>query len=687
MSRPLNPPPVTGIGRKELPAYVSNGVIGLRVRAMPLASGMALLNGFAGRHPEREIEAAAIAPYPLAADIGLDGVWLSDAVSCADNFVQRYDFASGELTSEFSFAAAGITARVEVLTFCSRPEPSLACQEVRIEVSRACSLSLRATIDASGIGGHPLHECRQTPGEPDPAIDGSLLWESHGGFATCGIALASELLGAGKQSPRRPALQGHRLVSEYTVHARAGRPVRLRQICSLLPSAMHEQPEQQASRLAAKARRTGFESIRKANRAAWEELWKGRIVISGAGAYWQGLVDAAFFYLNSSVHSSSPASTSIFGLATWHDYHYYFGHVMWDIEAFAVPPLCLLQPHAAEALLDYRVRSLESARFNARLSGRRGIQFPWESAPGSGEEAAPLPGTAAWHEDHVSLDVARAFTIYADVVGDEEFLRTKAWPVLSGVAEWLTTRAVRTTRGYEILTSMGIAERASPVNNAAFTNMGAVVILRDAIRIAEHLGYAPNPLWARMADLMIIPKRAAAVISHDDYRVNEEKGATPDPLMGLFPFGFNLSPEEEKATLDLYLNCVDDYIGSPMLSALYGAWAARRGDRELARRLLDEGYGCFCTGRFVQTLEYRSDRFPDQPEAGPFFANIGGFLTGILFGFTGLRPGPGREESWAVRPAFLPSGWNAIEIERLWIRGRPMRLSARHGILATLTKI
>ena len=29
---------------------------------------------------------------------------------------------------------------------------------------------------------------------------------------------------------------------------------------------------------------------------------------------------------------ASPASTSMFGLATWHDYHYYYGHVMWDIK-------------------------------------------------------------------------------------------------------------------------------------------------------------------------------------------------------------------------------------------------------------------------------------------------------------------------------------------------------------------
>jgi trehalose/maltose hydrolase-like predicted phosphorylase len=646
-----------------------------------------LLNGFAGRHPERQIEAAAAAPYPLAADLALGGVWLSDTPSCADNFVQRYDFSSGELTTVFTFSASGTTARVEVLTFCSRREPSLACQEVRVEVDRACALSLRATIDAAGIGGQPLYHSRQTPGEPEPAIDGSLLWESSGGFATCGVALASELLGAGEQSPGRPPLGGNKLISEYSIRARANHPIRLRQICSVLPSAMHRLPEQQASRLAAKARQTGFDSIRKANRSAWDDLWKGRIVISGADARWQGMIDAAFFYLNTSVHPSSSASTSIFGLATWDDYHYYFGHVMWDIEAFAVPPLCFVQPHAAEALLEYRVRHLEGARTNARLYGRRGVQFPWESAPDSGEEAAPLPGTAAWHEDHVSLDVAKAFAVYADVTGDEEFLRNKAWPVVSGVAEWLTTRAVATTRGYEILESMGIAERASPVNNAAFTNMGAVVVLRDAISIAERLRYSPNPSWAKMVNEMVIPKRGAAVISHDDYRPNEEKGATPDPLMGLFPFGFPLDDEEERATLDLYLKSSDDYIGSPMLSALYGAWAARAGDRELALRLLDAGYGQFCTGRFVQTLEYRADRFPEQPEAGPFFANIGGLLTGILFGFTGLKPGPGGPETWAERPVRLPSGWNAITVERLWIRGEPMRLSAQHGAMPTLTKI
>jgi hypothetical protein len=73
-ARTYQPAAVIGSGRKEFPAYLSNGIIGLRVRTMPLAAGMALLNGYTGRHHERKIEAAAVAPYPVAADLGLNGV-------------------------------------------------------------------------------------------------------------------------------------------------------------------------------------------------------------------------------------------------------------------------------------------------------------------------------------------------------------------------------------------------------------------------------------------------------------------------------------------------------------------------------------------------------------------------------------------------------------------------------------
>ena len=159
---------------------------------------------------------------------------------------------------------------------------------------------------------------------------------------------------------------------------------------------------------------------------------------------------------------------------------------------------------------------------------------------------------------------------------------------------------------------MGIAERKEPVKNAAFTNMASVVVLRDAISAAERLGREVNPAWAQIADAMILPRRDKAVVSHDGYRRDEEKGATPDPLMGLWPLGYPLDEADEQATLKFYLDQAADYIGSPMLSALYGVWATRAGNRRLALKLLDEGYAQFTSGRFSQTLSTVATNFPSN---------------------------------------------------------------------------
>ena len=683
MEGPLSPPPARGAGRRELPAYVSNGVIGLRVREIALSPGMALVNGYTGEHEERRIEAAAIAPYPVAVDLALGGVWLSDTMHYVRELEQTYDFSSGELTSRFVFAVDGALARVEVTTFCSRTAPTLVCQETLLEVEGAVDLSLRAAVDAAGIPGRAVRQMRETPGEDAPACDGALLWESPGGLSTVGIAYASALLGADCDAAK-PPLTRDRLYTEYAFKAVRGRRYRLQQIVSLAPQVMHSQPDRQAVRLCAKARSDGFDTLRRENRESWKELWKGRIRLVGASEEWQQLADAAYFYLNSSVHSSSPASTSIFGLATWHDYHYYYGHVMWDIETFCVPPITFSQPGAAAAILDYRFRNLGAAYRNADLMGRRGAQFPWESAPGNGDEAAPLPGTASWHEDHASLDVALAFALFASCGDETRFAGDKAWPVLAGVADWIVSRVHRTRGGYELLRSMGIAERQQPADRAAFSTMSAVVVLRHAVELAERFGRPANPLWAEIADGLFLAMRDKVVVSHQGYRRDEEKGATPDPLMGVWPLAYEMGPEVELATLEFYLAQASVYIGAPMLSALYGVWAARAGDRKLSLQLMDEGYGQFVKGRFLQTLEYRPDRFPEQPQAGPFFANMGGFLSGLLLGFPRLEPAAGGIEDWAKGPVILPEGWTAIEVDRLWIRGRAVRLIARHGEVARL---
>jgi trehalose/maltose hydrolase-like predicted phosphorylase len=682
---PLSPPKEIGSGRKELPAYVSNGVIGLRIRPNPLDAGMALVSGYTGLHPVRQIEAAATVPYPLGLDICLNGVWASDHPQGPTVREQEYDFANGELTSRLRFAVGEANIEIEILTLCCRHQPTLVLQETRIVANTACDVGLRAMLDVAQVPGRLIHVTRHTPGEEKDAYDGSLVWRSEGGLSECGVALVTEMLGAPDvKDTRDPTGIASPLLKQYTFRARAGRAYRLRQMVSIVPSAIHDQPDRQAERLVAYGAHAGFDAARAANRAEWDELWKGRIRLVGAERRWQAMADAAFFYLNTSVHTGSPASTSMFGLATWHDYHYYYGHVMWDIETFAVPPLIFTQPEAALSLLEYRFRNRDGARRNAQAFGRRGLQFPWESAAGSGLEAAPSPGTAAWHEDHVSLDVALAFAQYAHVSGDKNFLIDRAWPILSGVADWIVSRTHRGRTGYEIRRSMGIAEKKQEVDNDAYTMLAARQVLDAAIQTAAAIGRSEGTQWRAVRDGLVLPERHGVLVTHKGYRSNEEKGATPSPVMGVFPLPDTLDEAMRRATLDVYLDMWKEYVGSPMLSAFYGVWAARRGKPALALKLLDEGYAQFVSGRFLQTLEYRPDKFPEQPQAGPFFANMGGFLMSLILGFPNIQPNAGDPGTWTQGPVSLPQGWKRIEVNCLWIHGRRASLRAVQGAAAVI---
>ena len=676
---PISPPPARGPRGADLPAYVSNGLIGLRVRESPLQAGMCIVSGFVGEHHEARVEAAAAGPYPLGGDIALNGLWASDQPEAVEPLDQAYDFATGELTSRLAVRVGERRAEVEIVTFASRTHPTVVCQQMTIEVDAACDLMVRSRLDVDGLRGRMLERRLDTPGEAEPVCDGSVLWESEGALGRLGLAMLTSVRHEAKRTQQPWDALGP-LSTTWSQRAVKGRRLRFDTLTSLVPDVMHNQPHRQAVRMVAMAGELGLDELRRRNRAVWRDLWRSRIRLVGAEPKWQAMADAAFFYLNSSVHSSSPSSTSIYGLATWRDHHYYFGHVMWDVDAFAVPPLTLMQPDAARAMLEFRFRGLPAARRNAQLLGRLGVQFPWEAGPLAGEEAAPGGASAAAREDHINLHVARAFTWFADVTGDVRFLRGRAWPVLSGVADWFVARVDRSRSGYDLREGGGPAERKDTDDNDAMTLMAARIMLERAARLAEALDLPPPDSWRSVAKGLHLPTRSDGVIaSHDGYRSSEEKGATPSPLMGFFPFWADVDEETRRRTLAFYLGLWRDYVGSPMLPALYGAWAAWAGDRDLSLKLLEEGYGLYQYGRFQQTLEYRLDLPSEGVATGPFFANMGGFITGLLFGLPGLKVTDADPDQWPSRPVVLPAGWEAIECDRLWIRGRPCRMRARQG--------
>ena len=540
MDAPINPPSTSGGGRNELPAYVSNGVIGMRVRDVPLDAGMTLISGYTGEHPLRQIEAMARAPYPCAGDLKINGVWLSETRHLSEALDQSYDFSCGELSTRFKFCVGDVAAEVAVLTFCDRVEPTLVCQEIVLIPGADCEVELRAIVDAGNVEGRALRQMRGVPGGSPPACDGALLWESAGAFSTCGIAYATRAYRRRRHRARATAVGGQQLTSDYRFHAQAGR--------HYVPSPSDKRdPESDAQATRPPGGKTGLREqrarVRRDSRRQSRGL--GRVV---EGSYPDQRRSGAMATTRRR-RGVLPSDLHAFGGPRF-DVHLRIGDMarlpllLWPCDVgYRDVHRPAPEPSPAGSGGKYSRLPLPQPPqrgSNARLRGRRGAQFPWQCAPSTGEECAPMPGSASWHEDHVSLDVAHAFALHAYITSDDEFLRTKAWPVLAEVAKWIESRVTRTARGYEIKAAMGIAERKQPADNSAFTNMSAVVVLRDALWAAKKLGRPVSPIWLEIAETMVLPMRDDVVISHDGFQADEEKGGTPDPLMGIFPLGYPL---------------------------------------------------------------------------------------------------------------------------------------------------
>jgi glycosyl hydrolase family 65 len=678
---PFSPTAITEYRPEYLPAYLSNGLLGLRVGRIPLVDGLCMVDGLVERDPVEDGEGFARAPYPLWGDLTVNGHGLTWHPELAGLVEQAYDFATGELHSRYVFRPQSVGVSVEDLVFCSRSLPTLALHEIKVRVDQECDLELSGGVNPAGIPGQWLSRRTQTPGTDTPVVDGLMEWQTSGGLSTCGVAYVSTFEGAeGGHRSINDIDQRAPLTTSYAFRAQPGRTYVLRQITSLLSSRLHTEPDRMAARMAYLGGTRGFDAIRRENRDAWTELWKGRPILMGASERWQTIADASFYYLHSSAHTSSIFGTAMFGLANWPNYHYYRGHVMWDIEGFAVPVFILTDPEIAKSLLDYRLGRLGAARRNAAINGYAGLQFPWAAGAVHGEEVIRLSKARVIFEQHVNMAVAFAFARYCHAAQDDEYLRDRAWQVLKGVAQWIVSRGVETPRGFEIHESLGIAEQELPVDNHAYVNMAAAVVLREAAAAARRLGLSEAG-WEGIADRMFVPvdERTNVILNHEGYVYRGDvASATPSALAGLFPLTYDPGPAREQATLRFYLDRVGPYVGYPMLSAPLGAWAARLGDRELSARFFVEGYSDFVEEPFLVTNEF-SRRFPDQVRAGPLMANVGGFLTSLLYGLTGLVLGPDEPASWARRPASMPTLWDGVEVERVWARGRPMRLLATHG--------
>ena len=684
---PESPPGITSYDPSWSPAYLSNGLVGLRVREIPGIDGACNVGGYAGIHPVEKVQAWLPAPYPLAFDLKMDHWWMTARRERVSFVGQSHDFSSGELSTHLRYRTEDNAAELTFLTFCSRSLPTVVLQELRLEVAVPGSVQLKALIRTEGVAGMLAY--RGAASVERPAADGSLEWESPGGETRVGMAHRADLTAERPDGTLCPLTvermrdeAGYRndVSTTWSFDAQPGMVYVLRQYAGVVPSTMVRAPERAAVRMVCHGWERGFERLRAENRHAWREIWRGSPVIHGAEPKWQGIADACYYYLHTSIHPSSSSATGLLGLSAWRNYHYFLGHVFWDIDVFAFPPLLLTAPDTARVIPAYRFARKEAAAMNAKLNGHRGLQFPWESDT-QGEEATPVQWTNALYEQHISMDVAHAFCQYVHATGDEAFEREMAWPIVQGVAEFIASRAERTERGYEIRRVTGVSEGTICVDNNAYTNVSARIVLEEAVAMADRIGMKPPEAWKRIADAMYLPiDPATQVLEQYEGALEKEKLLCLESLMAFFPWPLRLSSEVQAATYAHYLGHARETAGWPMVPPLYGVFAARTGDRAFSKELFERGVADYMMEPFRLIDEFGCTMSACKEKVGPYLAHAGGFILDLLFGLPGLQLDAGDPENWFKHDVVMPEGWDGITVERIWVRGRPARLVAMHGM-------
>ena len=633
------------------PAYLSNGLIGIRPGPNPLVPGAAAVSGYVYPHPVHRIECLAPAPYPLTTDIVAGGISLLAHTDRVIPRRQTLDMATGELLTEMDFEPRpGLGIGISVLVFASRGTPSLVCQEITLVSDQAVALKLLPQITTENLPGRAV---KAPPPQGTRDIVSAVRVDSEGDASRVGIALTS-LADASIRSASGE--------SGYLAEIGPGRRLKLRTIAAMVSNFYHPSPDLQAIRMASWGRMLGFERLREQNRDQWGSLWKSRVRVD-ADADSQRALDVAFFYLHSSIHPSNQNGMPPFGLSQT---EHYFGHSFWDTDTFSLTPILLASPAAAKSLLEFRLRGLPAARRNASLFGYRGAQFPWEAAQTDGSEVTPTFADTGWSEQHVVPDVALAFWQYQMATGDPEFLRRATWPVLRSVAEWIESRGEFTAGGFTMRNIMGPNEGVNNVNNNAYVDLACASALEAAHRCSALVGLPPPRNWRRIAQALILPRdpNTGAVLAYE----GAQQDAFPD-LSFLLPFGPALPAGDLQRTYASFKRRPREYMIG-FATAATAAGAAFVGDRKTAADLFEQCWRPFWMPPFGMTKEATSQTY------GCFITNFGSMLQAAMIGFTGLRIQDG---DWARYPASLPEGWQTIEIGRIWVRGEPKRLVAVEG--------
>ena len=380
----------------------------------------------------------------------------------------------------------------------------------------------------------------------------------------------------------------------------------------------------------------------------------------------------------------------------------YEGHYFWDTETFVLPFFTLTNPALSRMLLNYRYKTLNKARENAKLLGHsKGALFPWRTITGTECSGYFVSGSAAYH---INADIAYACVNYYLTTGDLDFMAETGAEILIETARlWMDLGNYNPDGKFVLNAVTGPDEYTCMINNNYYTNVAAKYNLNWAAKIYrlleekgltgeldrklcigknepddfiaaadkmlllydERLGINPQddsflskPVW----NLEETPKNQFPLLLHYHplclYRYQVCKQA--DTVLAYFMFENEQSAEVMKRSYEYYEKITTH--DSSLSTCVFSIVAGRLGMKEKA-------YSYFGDSAKLDLMNTHNNT-----KHGIHTANMGGCYMAIVNGFAALRID---EDGVSLAP-FVPGDWTGYRFKFVY-KGSLIKVSVNTG--------
>ena len=410
----------------------------------------------------------------------------------------------GLLSREYTVSVGqGETLRVSFERLLSLKRRHIAAMQVRITpLSNGGTIGFASSVDAGVKNLKMPHfgNIQPIPGQAEHP-HGVRVRTLHTGIDIA--VLARETLTGGKPTAEECLEENGGRVStrRFTVSCEKGEPVVFTKTVAVTSS---RDCDLQGDFLAfcesllCEAAAAGFETLKREQAAAWEEIWNAvEIEITERAesqALTQGLRYSIFQMMQNAPRGDHTVNIGAKGLSGEH----YFGTYFWDTEAFMIPLFGFIAPPVARDLIRNRAYLLPGAKRKAVELDVKGAMYPFMS-DADGNESSTL-----WQFGlmgiHVSAAVAWGVWFYYCVSGDLATIADEGIDVMVETSRFWVSRVFwnEELQQYVLNRVLGPDEYHQGVDNNFYTNIMAQENLRKTLVLLERIHEALPESYAKI---------------------------------------------------------------------------------------------------------------------------------------------------------------------------------------------